>query len=292
MGANWKRTLARTLVAGILMMGAVAVAHAQGMGQAAPSTPGQTAVPSGDASKGNSMALDIAPPVNAEEDAAFKSYQDTSAADAVKKIELGEAFAQKYPASRYLPAIYSNLTMLYLSTNQVQKMEDVGDKEVRLVPTDVQTMAILAQTIPRALGGNTSSADAQKELAKAEDYSKRAIDVTPTISKPASLTDQQFADAKNATLAMAHSGLGLVYLKRGKSSDAIPELEQSVKLDPSPDPVNYYLLGLANQKVSHFAEAADAFNKCAAIQGSMQDTCKSGAEQAKKLSNTQLSVPK
>ena len=106
------------------------------------------------------------------------------------------------------------------------------------------------------------------------------------------LTDEQFASAKNVTLAMAHSGLGLVYVRRGKYADAIPELDLSVKLDPSPDPVNYYLLGLANEKASHFADAATAFTKCAGIQGSMQATCTSKAAEAKKLGETQLSVPK
>ncbi|MGA2810210.1 MAG: hypothetical protein ABSG16_02330 [Candidatus Acidiferrum sp.] len=300
MSVKWERSLGMTLLAGALMIGAAVVARAQGMpanGQTpAASAPGQTPAPAGqapaDASKGNSMALDVAPPVNAEEDAAFKAFQDTANSDTNKKIELGEAFAQKYPASRYLPLVYSNLTMLYLNTNQVQKMEEVGDKEVKLTPTDVQTMAILGQTIPRAIGNATSNADAVKELAKAEDYSKRAIEVTPTISKPANISDEQFASAKNVTLAMAHSGLGLIYLKRGKVSDAIPELDQSVKLDPTPDPVNYYLLGLANEKASHFADATDAFTKCALIQSSMQQTCKNGAEEAKKLGNTQLSVPK
>ncbi|PYT52436.1 MAG: hypothetical protein DMG43_11740, partial [Acidobacteria bacterium] len=66
------------------------------------------------------------------------------------------------------------------------------------------------------------------------------------------LTDEAFDKAKNQTLASAHSGLGLVYVRRGKFAEAIPELEQSVKLDPSPDPVNFYLLGMANQKASHF----------------------------------------
>ena len=91
---------------------------------------------------------------------------------------------------------------------------------------------------------------------------------------------------------MAHSGLGLVYVRRGKYEDAIPELDQSVKIDPTPDPVNYYLLGLANQKASHFDEAVTAFNKCASMQGGLQGKCKTEAEAVKKQGNTQLSVPK
>ena len=91
---------------------------------------------------------------------------------------------------------------------------------------------------------------------------------------------------------MAHSGLGLVFVRQGKNAEAIPELEQAIKIDPNPDPVNYYLLGMANKITTHFDDAITAFNKCAAMTGPMQGTCKSQAEDAKKLSTTQLSAPK
>lgn len=282
------------LATGVLVLGLTSAARAQGaMGQtpppASPQQPAGATTGQAPAKAANSVALDVAPPVNAEEDAAFKKFQDTPDTDATQKIALGEAFEQKYPTSRYRPILYNTLTKLYLQTNQLQKMEAEGEKEVQLTPTDVQTLALLGQTIPRAMSGGS---DAAKELAKAEDYSKRAIEITPTIPRPPNITDQQFADAKNATLAMAHSGLGLVYVRRGKYDEAIPELDQSVKIDPQPDPVNYYLLGLANEKASHFQDATAAFTKCASMTSSLQQTCKSGAEEAKKLGNTQLSVPK
>jgi len=228
--------------------------------------------------------------VNAEEDAAFKAYQDSPPADVKKKIELGEAFVQKYPQSRYLPIIYNTLTSAYVQTGQVQKMEEVGDKEVELNPNDVQVLAVLGQTIPRAL--KSTKQDPQTELDKAERYSKRAIEVTPTLPKPENLTEESFANAKNMTLAMAHSGLGLIYVQRGKYAEAIPELEQSIKIDPTPDLVNYYLLGLANLKTSHFEDAATAYTKCAATPGQMQQACQKGAEEAKKRASTELSAPK
>ena len=228
-------------------------------------------------------------PVNAEEDAAYKALLD-SASDTKKRIELGEAFVQKYPNSRYSGPVMANLTVAYLQNNDVQKMEAIGEKEIALNPNDGQTLAILGQTIPRSF--NPSAPDAAQRLQKAETYSKRALEVVPTMPKPETITEEQFTTAKNQTLAMAHSGLGLVYVRRGKYSDAIPDLEQSVKLDPSPDPVNYYLLGLANEKASHFDDAIAAFTKCAAFPGSLAQTCKGGAEEAKKLSATQLSAPK
>lgn len=240
----------------------------------------------------NSLALDDpnAAPVNAEEDAAFKAISDAPTTDQAKRIELGESFLQKYPNSRYRSPVYGMLVMAYVQNGQVQKMEEVADKEIALNPNDVQVLAVVGQTLPRAMNSKTPEPD--KVLAKAEDYSKKAIELTPTITKPPTVSDDAFSVAKNQTLGMAHGGLGLVYIRKGKFSEAIPELNQAVTIDPTPDPVNYYLLGMAEIKTSHFDDAVTAYNKCAAMPGAMQETCKKGAEEAKKLGATQLSAPK
>jgi tetratricopeptide (TPR) repeat protein len=258
-------------------------------------TPGQSTPPAAAADKdktlaNSSLSLDLPAPASAEEDAAFKAFSEVPQSDPKKKSELGEAFTQKYPNSRYLPPVYSAMTMAYMMNNEIQKMEEVGDKEIVLTPNDVQTLAILGQTLPRVVRANTPNA--AQELAKAEKYSKMAIELTPTITKPANISDAQFDSAKNVTLAMAHSGLGLVNLLRGKFTEAIPELETSVKIDPTPDPVNFYLLGRANEKASHFEDAVTAYTKCATPGSPMEAACKSGVEQAKKLASTQLSAPK
>jgi tetratricopeptide (TPR) repeat protein len=240
----------------------------------------------------NSLTLDNpnAAPVNAEEDAAFKALSEAPATDQAKRIELGEAFLQKYPNSRYRSPVYGTLVMAYVQSGQVQKMEEVADKEIALNPNDVQVLAVVGQTLPRAMNSKTPNPD--KVLAKAEECAKKAIELTPTLPKPATVTDDAFSTVKNQTLGMAHGGLGLVYIRRGKFSEAIPELNQAVTIDPTPDPVNYYLLGMANAKTSHFDDSAAAYNKCAAMPGAMQETCKKGAEEAKKLGATQLSAPK
>jgi tetratricopeptide (TPR) repeat protein len=239
------------------------------------------------------LSLDSAPaaPASAEEEAAFKAVQEAPATDANKKIQLGEDFLQKYPQSRYRPAIYQVLVSGYFATQQVPKLLDAGDKEIALNPNDAPVMAVVAQTIARTF--NAKAPDAEQQLQKAEQYSKRAIEITPTLPKPANLSDEAFTNAKNDTLVMAHSGLGLVYIREAKFAEAIPELEQSIKSDkqPQPDPVNFYLLGLANDKTSHFEAASTAYGKCAAIQSSLQATCKAGSEEAKKKGATQLSAP-
>lgn len=236
------------------------------------------------------LTLDAPPPVNAEEEEAYKAFQAAPPSDLNKKISLGEAFLQKYPQSRYRTPVYAAMAYGYLQLGQTQKMQEYGEKAIETNPNDVTTLALLGQTLPRTLHGNPP--EAAQVLAKAEQYSKRAIEITLTLPKPENLTDEVFTSAKNQTLAMAHSGLGLVYIRRGKNADAISELEQAVKIDPSPDPVNYYLLGMADKSTSHFDDAVAAFNKCAAMAGQLQGTCKTLAEDAKKQAATELSAPK
>ena len=240
---------------------------------------------------GSTLAV---PPASAdpEELAAAKAYETMPITDLSKKISAGEEFLKKYPDSQYRSAIYSSLTLEYVQAGNSQKAFEIGDKEIALKPDDVQTLALLSQTMPRAMSSSTP--EPEKVLAKAEVYAKRAIEVTPTIQKPEGLSDQSFVIAKNTALSWAHSGLGLVYFRRGKFTEAIPEFEQSLKIDPNPnpDPVNLFLLGAANQRTSHFDDAVAAFDKCAAIAGGLQSACKSGAEESKKQASTQLSAPK
>jgi tetratricopeptide (TPR) repeat protein len=297
MSGGKKNAMTAIFLAGCLTFATTALAQSNQGGQANQGQSGQQQPnPNKDQKPGDSgSSLEIPtsqPPVNAEEDAAAKAFQAMPNTDLPKKIAAGEDFLKKYPDSRYRPVIYSALVFEYIQTNNLDKAFDIGDKEVALKPDDAQTMAVLSQTIPRAM--NASTQEPQKRLAKAETYAKRAIEITPTLPKPEGMPDQSFVAAKNETLTMAHSGLGLVYLRQGKYNDAIPELEQSLKIDPNPapDPVNLYLLGMANVKASHFDEAAIAFNKCAALPGSLQNSCKNGAEEAKKQGATQLSAPK
>lgn len=281
-----------------LLLASCGMAAAQGSQGSQSAQGGQSQPPAQSSDKSKTpdvtpLTLDSAPPpVNAEEDAAFKAFQEVPMNETKQKIQTGETFLQKYPETRYKSAVYAPLAFAYLQDGQVQKMQEYGEKEVALVPNDVSTLALLGQTLPRSIHQGISQTEAAQLLEKGEKYSKQAIEITPTIQKPANLTDEAFAAAKNQNLAMAHSGLGLVYIRRGKNAEAITELDEAVKVDPNPDPVNYYLLGMANKSSSHFDDAITAFNKCAAMAGPMQPTCKAQADDTKKKSSTELSAPK
>jgi tetratricopeptide (TPR) repeat protein len=294
MRITWTTWMNATALAALLSVGSgVAAARSAESAQENQNAPAQQPQTDKDKQQPAPLSMDSQQPkASPEEEAAYKAFADAQSSDVNKKNQMAEDFLQKYPQSRYRPVMYQALVSGYFATQQVPKMLDYGDKELALNPNDAPVLAVMAQTIARTF--NPKAPDAQQQLEKAEQYSKRAIEITPTLTKPVNLTDEAFSMAKNDTLEMAHGGLGLVYIRKAKYSEAIPELEQSIKENnhPQPDPVNYYLLGLANDKTSHFDAAATAFEKCATIQSSLQPTCKSGADEAKKAGATQLSAPK
>jgi tetratricopeptide (TPR) repeat protein len=220
---------------------------------------------------------------------AYKEVYDSRGGDPAKLIEVGEAFLAKYPMSVYAGAVYSELASAYLNTNQADKMVTAGTKAVEINPDNVDVLPLLAWAIPRRVTGQTP--DAAQQLAKAQDYAKHGIQLLTTMPKPTEMDDAAFTKAKNEKLAMCHDGIGVAEVKTGKFDDAIAELNQSVELSSTPDPVDFYLLGIANQQTSHFSDAISSFTKCSSA-GPLQAQCKAGLDEAKKKSQNSLEAPK
>jgi tetratricopeptide (TPR) repeat protein len=291
MRRNWRWGGVGLITAGVLYLcGSTAAQSGGAAGGAAASTSMNRNIGKDKSPTNAENSLELIKPADLKEDAAYRDFQDLSPEDPKKKIAVGEAFLQKYPLSHFKSSVYSALTAAYLQTNQVQKMEEAGEKDLALNPMDVRVLAMLGQTIPRTVTSRTL--ELEKRLDKAEQYAKRAIEGTPALVKPDGVSSDQFEKDKNQTLSIAHSGLGLVNFHRADYTAAIAELEQSVKLAPRSDPTNYYVLGVAHHNMSHFDEAAAAFRKCAEFQGSLQATCKDSAEKDGATAATQTTSPK
>ena len=220
---------------------------------------------------------------------AYKEVYDARGGDPAHLIEVGEGFLTKFPMSIYAGAVYSELASAYLNTNQPDKMVTAGTKAVEINPDNVDVLPLLAWAIPRRVTGQTP--DAAQQLAKAQDYAKHGIQLLTTMPKPEEMDDAAFTKAKNEKLAMCHDGIGVAEVKTGKYDDAIAELNQSVELSATPDPVDFYLLGVANQLTSHFTDAITSFTKCSTA-GPLQTQCKAGLDDVKKKSQNSLEAPK
>lgn len=223
------------------------------------------------------------PPKDPEEEKAYKAFYDTSVAEPDKIIELGVPFAQKYPNSRYVEQVYSRVTQAYYNKQNLPKMYEYGDRALAIDANDVTVLTLIGWVIPH----DTNQPNFDNQLKKAEGYEKRALDKLATMEKPGPMTDEQFAKAKKEYTSQAHSGLGLVYFREGKPADAVTELKQAVENAATPDPTDYYVMGLQLQKLNKEADAADAFGKCAAVANALQSRCKQSSEDAKKKAVSQ-----
>jgi len=221
------------------------------------------------------------PKLDPAEEAAYKEFYASNPQDLDTRIRLGEAFVQKYPTSRYNESVYAALTQAYSAKQDTKNFYANADKALALNPDDASVLVIVGWMIPHDL--NPESADALKDLDKAERYEKHAMEIIPTLPKPANLTDDQFAQSKSGLLSAAHSALGLVYFRRQDSEDSVKELQEATQLAASPDPTDLFVLGLGLQSLNRYADAADAFKRCAQVPGGLQDRCKQSADAAKKL---------
>jgi tetratricopeptide (TPR) repeat protein len=264
-----RKGIQRTIISLSLVCAALPAARAQQQGSSQP--------PPKSGAAGQGQAQPEAPKMNPQEQADYKAFVD--APDPDKKIQLGQGFLQKYPMSIYVPNVNSQLVPAYFSKEDWNNFYATADRALAKNPDDVDVLTLVGWVIPHAY--NSSDPDAEKKLDKAETYEKHALDLIPTIPKPPALSDDLFASAKAQKLSQAHSGLGLVYFRRGDAEDAAKELQQATQAAGSADPTDFYVLGVELQQLKRNSEAADAFQKCSQIPSNLQDRCKQSAAQAK-----------
>jgi len=223
------------------------------------------------------------PPVTKEEEDAYKAFFDLPSQQGPQIIAQGEDFLAKYPTSHYRSSVFAKLVAAYLNAGQADKLVVAGEKAIRESPDNLEVLAIMASILPRTV--DPASLDFDQKLSEAERCARHVIELTSTLPKPVGMTDEKFAAGKNQFLGLAHTGLGLVFYMRKDTAGSVEEFDQATKLDPSPDPLAYYLLGVGDEKLDKFADASAAFEACGKPTWAWQDRCKKSAEDAKKMAS-------
>jgi tetratricopeptide (TPR) repeat protein len=209
--------------------------------------------------------------------AAFQAF--AKEAEPAKKIQMGSKFLQKYPKGPYVERVDVAMMNAYHAQQDWKDTYAFGDSALALNPDDVDALTTIGWTIPHVI--NPSDADADQQLDKAETFAKHAIEVLAKLPKPLDMTDAQFAASKQKRTFQAHSALGLVYFRRGDYDKSANELELATKDNPATDQTDLFILGTDLQNLSRFADAAEAFGRCAQTAGVLQRQCKQGADTTK-----------
>jgi len=273
---------APALALGLAVCGALPAAGQMGKPSQAPqqSTPQPTPAAQAQQPTAGKNASER-PPVSKEEDDAYLAIRALTSDQSAQALSQGEAFLSKYPTSRYRPFVYFRVVSAYLNLHQTASMVATAEKAITEDPDNVDVLALVSTVIPRTV--DPRSLDADQKLGEAEKFARHAIELANNVQKPEGITDEQFAAAKNERLGLAHYGLGLVNYMRGNSAASVEELDQASKLDPTPDPLLFYLLGAGDMKLQKYPDAQAAFERCAQAQWDpqWQGRCKQGAQEAK-----------
>lgn len=218
--------------------------------------------------------------VDSKQKDAYIAFYKVNQEDPDKKIELGNKFLQKYPKSPFAEAVDVGLTNAYYAKQDWKNFYLSADNALALKPDEVDVLTFVGGVIPRLYDPNDPNAAAQ--LDKAETYEKRALAAMTTMPKPAGVTDAQFKASKTQKAFQAHSGLGLVYFRKQDYDNSAKELQLAIQGNAAPDQADLFVLGVDFQNLNRDGDAADAFDRCAELVGSLQDRCKQSADQAKK----------
>jgi tetratricopeptide (TPR) repeat protein len=221
--------------------------------------------------------------IDPAEEAGYKAFDDLKPddedkkaphagdADRDKQIKLGEDFVAKYPLSKYDLQVYTQLVQDYYTKNNSEKMFAAAKGALGLDPDDVSVLVLVGWVIPHSTNGGDP--EGSQRLDMAEQYEKHALDLIPNLPKPATLTDDQFAQVKKQAESEAHSGLGLVYFRRQDLANSVTQLQASTTSAPNVDPTDYFVLGLDLMQLKRYSEAVDAFTKCTSVPSGLKDSC-------------------
>ena len=170
-----------------------------------------------------------------------------SLGNAAKVAEIGEKFISDFPqadpgAKRF---VLQRMMQSYQALNKFEETVQTGEKLLAIEPNDLAALLTLSSVLPERVPQD----DAKKaeQLQKAMDYAQKAEAAVTALfngPKPAQVTDQQWSDEKNRSLASVYSSMGLIHLNKKEYDKASEEYEKATALVWS-NPIDFYRLGIA-----------------------------------------------
>jgi tetratricopeptide (TPR) repeat protein len=223
-------------------------------------------------------------PAQARTQPEFKDYNAAYALSGGPAAEkAANDFADKYPTSELRAYLYSKAMHEYQTENNPGKMLAMGEKVLTLDPDNAVALVLTATV----LSDNLSDSD-QDRTARVTEIKKnatRALDTVDTSFTPGpGNTAEQIAAYKRTLRSMAHSALGIMYLKTGDNVAAEKELRVAADLNKAqPDAYNWYHLALAQDHQEKYREALASVDKALEYAASNPDLGKLAAGERERL---------
>jgi tetratricopeptide (TPR) repeat protein len=196
-----------------------------------------------------------------------------------KRATLLARFANTFPDSPYANQALGMAATSYAQAQNTPKMLEVASGLLAKDPDNLGMLLVLSDYY----------CDKPDQLAKAENYAKKAISLLDTAPKPEGATDEQWAQQKNLQKGLALSSLGQVNIEKKANAQAVDNLKAAaplLKQDDASYGRNQYRLGFALLNLKRTAEAKEAFTQAASVNGPYkslaQDKLKAAAAPARR----------
>jgi len=160
---------------------------------------------------------------------AFNAMQTEK--DPNKKIELAEAFLQKYSNSDFKDSAYLVEMQTYQQLNQTDKAVDAAHKALEANPDNLAALRFLSFTFPFLY--KPDQPDSTAALSRADSDAHHGLELLQKLQKPAGATDEQFQQGVKEFRAVFNSCVGFAALQRKDYPAAITALKAATDDNPS-----------------------------------------------------------
>jgi tetratricopeptide (TPR) repeat protein len=213
-------------------------------------------------------------PPQAKTQAEFDAYKVAAAdtADAVALEKAADDFATKFPDSELRILLYRTAMHTYQTSNNSEKMMDMGRKVLKIDPDDPEALVGVAQVLAERT--RETDLDKDQRFDEGTKLALHAIETTDTDITVPPGTPQDKVDAYKGFLrSSAYYVLGTIQYSREKYSDAEGYFHKSLDAFPAqPDPLAVLRLALSLDKQEKYPEALKYANQAVSLTESSQGT--------------------
>src|SRR4051794_2606011 len=213
-------------------------------------------------------------PPQAKTQAEFEAYKVAAAetADGAALEKASDDFATKFPDSELRILLYRTAMHTYQTSNNSEKMMDMGRKVLKIDPDDPEALVGVAQVLAERT--RETDLDKDQRFDEGTKLALHAIETTDTDITVPPGTPQDKVDAYKGFLrSSAYYVLGTIQYSREKYADAEGYFHKSLDAFPSqPDPLAVLRLALSLDKQEKYPEALKYANQAVSLTESNQGT--------------------
>ena len=181
-----------------------------------------------------------------------------------EKMKAADEFVVKFADSPFKGIALYDAAEAADQKGDYQKAIIYGDESLQADPTNFDAKLLVAGEIAQHTREN--DLDKDDKLAKAEKYTKEALDAIPAAAKPQpQIKDDQWEGYKKYATARAHVDLGLIAMAQKKATVGAQEFKTAVDMMNPPDQVAMARLANAYNEAKQYDDALAVANKLLAM---------------------------